>query len=71
VGIVAVMPRMGSVSSCSGEGRASGDNLTRAAAQRKVAAAVVTSGEDRGTSSELIGKVELLERRLVTEFLAR
>ena len=37
-------PRIGSVSSCSGDGNASGDMFTLAAAQRMVAAAVVTSG---------------------------
>jgi hypothetical protein len=37
-GIVAVTPRMGSVSSCSGDGNVSGAMLTREPAQRMVAA---------------------------------
>lgn len=41
--MVAVTPRKGSVSSCSGEGRANGAIETRAAASRIVAAEVVTS----------------------------
>lgn len=41
--MVAVTPRKGSVSSCSGEGRAKGATETRAAASRIVAAEVVTS----------------------------
>lgn len=42
-GIAAVIPRIGSVSSCSGEGRAKGDRSTRAAAHRMVATVVCTS----------------------------
>lgn len=42
-GSVAVKPRIGSVSSCSGEGSASGDISTRAAAHRSVAAVVCAS----------------------------
>jgi hypothetical protein len=42
-GIVAVTPLMGSVNSCSGEGRARGDMSTRAAAHRMVATVVWTS----------------------------
>ena len=37
-----VTPRMGSVSSCSGEGRANGEMSTRAAAQRMAAAVAWT-----------------------------
>lgn len=42
--MAACTPRIGSVSSCSGDGNASGDMFTLAAAQRMVAAAVVASG---------------------------
>jgi hypothetical protein len=43
-GMAAVTPRMGSVSSCSGEGKLSGARFTLAAAQRMVAAVVAASG---------------------------
>lgn len=50
---------MGSVSSCSGEGRARGEMSTRAAAQRKVATVVCTSVisefECRGTAVSVVG----------------
>jgi hypothetical protein len=44
--MVAVAPRKGSVSSCSGEGNARGATDTRAAASRIAAAEVVTSALD-------------------------
>lgn len=45
--MVAVTPRIGSVSSCSGEGRASGAIDTRAAASRIAAADAVISTFER------------------------
>lgn len=71
-GIAVVKPRIGSVSSCSGEGRASGAIETRAAARRMVAAEVVTSALvifGGRTLSEVTPKFEV--RRSANEFLRR
>lgn len=58
--MVAVTPRMGSVSSCSGDGSASGEMSTRAAAQRIVATVACTSDTDDGVwlAYELTVEVE-------------
>ena len=71
-GIAVVKPRIGSVSSCSGEGRASGAMETRAAARRMVAAEVVTSAFvtfGGRMLSEVTPKLEV--RRSANELLRR
>ena len=57
-GMMAVAPRIGSVSSCSGEGRASGAIDTRAAANRIAAADVVASALMRVVGLEVSGVIE-------------
>lgn len=75
-GIDAVTPRIGSVNSCSGEGRAKGERSTRAAAQRIVATEVCTSLFDNekerlesgaagtGEKLEFVEKLEVVEKEL-------
>lgn len=63
-------PRIGSVSSCSGDGSAKGATDTRAPAHRIVAAVAMISaviGDDETSESELM-KLELEDRRSANEF---
>ena len=71
-GMEAVTPRMGSVSSCSGDGSASGEISTRAAAQRIAAAVAWTSvADEEGPGSDVGAPLVEVEADAENEFRSR
>lgn len=71
-GMEAVTPRMGSVSSCSGDGSASGEISTRAAAHRIVAAVAWTSvADEEGPGSDVGAPLVEVEADAENEFRSR